>query len=142
MVRNAELDRETIAGVTGPIATGDMLMTSHSKMIWERLRGRRTARLLAAAAITLSLFSLPDSSFAAEPLAAARPAELPEILANATVLSEAAMSKENATGLQPAQVLGQDTGRARVMLWDELKAPPELPPGTNGTVTLSIGGGK
>ena len=26
------------------------------------------------------------------------------------------------------------------MLWDELKAPPELPPGTNGTVTLSTGG--
>jgi hypothetical protein len=119
-----------------------MLMTSYSKTIWERLRGRRAARLLAAAAIALSIFSLPGSSPAAEPLAAARPAELPEILANATVLSEAAMSKENASGLQPAQIIGQDTGRAHVMLWDELKAPPELPPGANGTVTLSTGGGK
>jgi hypothetical protein len=119
-----------------------MLMTSYSKTIWERLRGRRAARLLAAAAIALSIFSVPGSSPAAEPLAAARPAELPEILANVTVLSEAAMSKENATGLQPAQIIGQDTGRARVMLWDELKAPPELLPGANGTVTLSTGGSK
>lgn len=117
-------------------------MTSHSKTIWERLRGRRAARLLAAAAIALSIFSLPGSSPAAEPLAAARPAELPEILANATVLSEAAMSKENAAGLQPAQIIGQDTGHAHVMLWDELKAPPELLPGANGTVTLSTGGSK
>jgi hypothetical protein len=130
------------AGITGPIATGDMLMMNHSKPIRQRLRGRRAAHLLAAAAIALSIFCLPGSSLAAEPLAAARPAELPEILANATVLSEAAMSKENATGLQSAQSIGQDTGRARVMLWDELKAPPELPPGANGTVTLSTGGGK
>jgi hypothetical protein len=119
-----------------------MLMTSHSKTIRERLRGRRAARLLAAAAIAVSIFSLPGSSPAAEPLAAARPAELPEILANATVLSEAAMSKESAAGLQPAQVIGQDTGHTHVMLWDELKAPPELLPGANGTVTLSTSGSK
>ena len=118
------------------------MMMNHSKPIRQRLRSLRAAHLLAAAAIALSIFSLPGSSPAAKPLAAARPAELPEILANATVLSEAAMSKENATGLQPAQFIGRDTGRARVMLWDELKAPPELPPGATGTVTLSTGGGK
>lgn len=116
-------------------------MTKQLKTIWEEVR-RRAGRLLAASAMALSMFSLPGPSLAAEPLGPTRPGDLPGILASATVLSEAAMSEENATGLQPAQIIGQDAGHARVMLWDELKAPPELPPGANGTVTLSTGGGK
>jgi hypothetical protein len=79
---------------------------------------------------------------AAEPMAPPIPGGVPEILASVTVLSESAMAKEAAAGVQSAPILGDQTGHARVMLWDELKAPPELPPGTSNAVTLTTGAGK
>ncbi len=96
--------------------------------------------LLAALALCLGIAVSPGFCRAAEPLAPARPGGLPEVLASVTILSEAAMARESAAGLQAAPVVGNQSGQARVLLWDELKAPPELPPGTNGTVTLSTGG--
>ncbi len=97
------------------------------------------ARFVAAMAVGIAGLSGPCG--AAELLPPARPGAVTEMLASVTVLSEAAMAKEAATGVAPAQIIGEQTGRGKVMLWDELRAPPELPPGTNGTVTLTIGGG-
>jgi hypothetical protein len=107
-----------------------------------RYRPGRTARVLAAFAMALSLFGLPGPCGAAEPSGQPRPDGVREVLASVTVLSEAAMSRENATGAQPAQIIGAEPGHLRVMLWDELKTQPELPAGTNGTVSLSVSGGK
>jgi hypothetical protein len=101
--------------------------------------------LLGVLALVLGLAWLPDSGRAAEPLGPARPGGLPEVLASVTTLSDTAMARESAAGVQPAPVLGDQAGHPRVLLWDEMKAPPELPLGTNGTVTLTTGasgGGK
>jgi hypothetical protein len=116
-------------------------MTNHLE-VWRRLQVRRRLHVATSAGMVLSISGLSGLSFAAEPLAPARPGELHEILASATVLSEAAMSKENAARFQPAQIIGQGAGHSRVTLWDELKAPPLLPLGANGTSTLSAGGEK
>jgi hypothetical protein len=109
-------------------------------MIRERLRECSFARLLATMAMALSIVGLPGLCRAAEPLTAARPADLPAVLASVTVLSETAMSKENAAGVQPVQIIGGETGHARVTLWDELKTSPQLPAAANGTVSPSTGG--
>jgi hypothetical protein len=116
-------------------------MTNHLA-IWQRLQVRQRSRLVAAAAMALSIFGVPGLSFAAELLAPARSGDPREVLASATTLSDAAMSKENAAGSQPTQIIGQGTARARVTLWDELKAQPLLSPGANGTSALRTGGGK
>jgi hypothetical protein len=65
---------------------------------------------------------------------------VPEVLASVTILSEAAMAHVSAAGVQSAPVISDQNGHARVLLWDELRAPPELPPGTNGAVTITTGG--
>ena len=96
--------------------------------------------LLGAVALLLGLSGVPGVCRAGEQLGPARPGALPEVLASVTILSDTAMAHENATGAQPAPVITNQGGHARVMLWDELKAQPELPLGSNGTVTLSTGG--
>jgi hypothetical protein len=103
-----------------------------------RFRIRRPGALLALAVVA-GLGNLPGVCRAAEQLGPARPGGLPEVLASVTILSEAAMARESAAGVQPAPVISDQGGHARVMLWDELRTPPELPPGSNGTVTLSTG---
>jgi len=50
------------------------------------------------------------------------------------------MAHESAAGVQSAPVISDQNGHARVLLWDELRAPPELPPGANGAVTITTGG--
>lgn len=114
-------------------------MTRHRERNRQRFRAIMAARFVAAMAVGIAGLSGPCG--AAELLPPARPGAVTEMLASVTVLSEAAMAKEAATGVAPAQIIGEQTGRGKVMLWDELRAPPELPPGTNGTVTLTIGGG-
>jgi hypothetical protein len=99
--------------------------------------------LLAVLALAFGIGASAGSCWAAEPLGPARPGGVPEILASVTILSETAMAHESAAGVQPVPVISDQNGHARVLLWDELRAPPDLPPGsTNGTVTLSTGGGK
>jgi hypothetical protein len=115
-------------------------MTTRRERIGERFRRRLGTALLGAFAAAWLSASFPGNCRAAEPLGPARPSGLPEVLASVSVLSEAAMAKESAAGVEPAPIIGEQTGHARVLLWDEMKAPPELPLGTNGTVTLSIGG--
>ncbi len=61
---------------------------------------------------------------------------VPDILASVTVLSEAAMAKEAASGVPAVPILG-DQSHARVMLWDEMKTPPETPAVPNNTVTFT-----
>jgi hypothetical protein len=69
-----------------------------------------------------------------------RPGGLPEVLASVTVLSEAAMANETAAGVQVAPIVRDQSGLARILLWDELRVP-QLPSGTNGAVTLNTGSG-
>jgi hypothetical protein len=102
-----------------------------------RIRGPRA---LFALAVIVGLGGLPGVCPAAEKLGPARPGGLPEVLASVTILSETAMARESAGALQPAPVISDQGGHARVMLWDELRAPPESPPGANGTVTVTTGG--
>jgi hypothetical protein len=102
-----------------------------------RAGGTRCLALLGAITVTISLGALPLSGRAAELLPPASRAGGPAVLASVTVLSEAAMARESAAGVQPAQILGNQAAQPRVMLWDEMRTPPELPLGTNGTVSLT-----
>jgi hypothetical protein len=114
-------------------------MTTRQEGNRQRSRAIMAGWFFAAIAVGIVGFSGPCG--AAELLPPARAGAASEVLASVTVLSEAAMAKEAATGAAPAQIIGDQTGRGKVMLWDEMRAPPDLPPGTNGTVTLTTGGG-
>ncbi len=92
------------------------------------------------AAMAVGSAGLSGSCRAAELLPPAREGGVTGVLASVTVLSEAAMAKESAAGVAPAQIIGDQTGRGRVMLWDEMCAAPDVPPGTNGTVTVTTSG--
>jgi hypothetical protein len=49
------------------------------------------------------------------------------------------MANETAAGLRSSAGIEGATGHARVLLWDELKAPPLLAPANNATLTVSPG---
>lgn len=102
-----------------------------------RTRARAGNRLLLGWVLTLALAvgGLSTGCRAAELLGPARPAGLPELLASVTILSDAAMAKEQGTGLQIPAILDDPTGRQRVLLWDELRAPPQLAPATDPSIT-------
>lgn len=67
--------------------------------------------------------------------------QLSALLTSFAVLSDAAMANQTGTGLRPPAIIGGATGHARVLLWDEMRPPPQLPPPASGTVTTTIGGG-
>lgn len=114
-------------------------MTESKNRPW--LRGGRGRALLAALVFALAGAILPAAGRAADPIGPARPGELPQLLASVTILSEAAMARETGAGIQPTPLINNPSGHSRVLLWDEMRAPPDLPPGaTSGTVTLSTGG--
>jgi hypothetical protein len=103
-----------------------------------KIRPRTWKRLMLGSALTLALAvgGLSRECRAAEPLGPARPAGLPELLASVTILSDAAMAKEQGTGLQIPAILNDPSGRQRVLLWDELRASPQqLAPATDPTVS-------
>jgi hypothetical protein len=101
------------------------------------LRRIGPATLLAVLVVCLGIGVSSGACRAAEPLGPARPNGLPEVLASVTILSEAAMAQESAAGVQAAPMVGNQSGQAKVLLWDELKSPPQLPTEPSGTVTLS-----
>lgn len=107
---------------------------------WTIGRRRRPKALLWALALVFGIAGSPDLCWAGEPLGPARPGGLPEVLASVTVLSEAAMARESAQGVQSSPVVGDQGGHSRVLLWDELRGPPQILPENSGTVTLSTGG--
>lgn len=104
-----------------------------------RLRTRPIARVLGALVAALVLAVLSTGCGAAEYLPAASAKNLPAVLASVTVLSDAAMANETAAGLRSSAVIEGAVGHARVLLWDELKAPPLLAPANNATLTVSPG---
>ncbi len=98
--------------------------------------------MLAALALVFGVGAPAGLCWAAEPPGPARSGGVPELLASVTILSETAMARESAAGVQPAPVMNEQNGHAKVLLWDELRAPPDLPPGTNTAVTITTGSGK
>lgn len=102
----------------------------------KRSRSMRAAIALGTLAMAFGIAGFPGACPAAEAPGPQHPGGLLEVLASATVLSEAAMANQTAAGVQPSPLLGDQSGLARVLLWDELK-PPELPPGANGSVTVN-----
>src|SRR5487761_1143177 len=104
-----------------------------------RLRTRVTVRLLGVLAAALGMAALSAGCGAAEYLPTASAKNLPAVLASVTVLSDAAMANETAAGLRSSPGIEGATGHARVLLWDELKAPPLLAPLNNATLTVSPG---
>ncbi len=113
-------------------------MTNH-KPHGGRLRTRTAARALGMLAWSLALAMLSTSCGAAEYLPAASAKNLPAVLASVTVLSNAAMANETAAGLRSPAMIGA-SGHARVLLWDELRAPPLHAPANNATLTVNPGG--
>lgn len=105
-----------------------------------RFRCRALAGVLAALAMALGLGSGAAGCAAAELLAPARPPNLPAVLASVTVLSDAAMANETGAGLRSSAVIDDATGHAKVMLWDELRGPPQIVPTNNATLTVTGGG--
>jgi hypothetical protein len=102
-------------------------------------RKRQGMALLGALALAVGVGVLSTGCGAAEILGPARPNGVPEVLASVTVLSDAAMANEKGAGLQSAAILNDTVGHGKVLLWDELKAPPQLAPATDTTINT---GGK
>lgn len=99
-------------------------------------RARRLPAIGWVLSLALALSGLSTVGHAAETLGPAHAAAVPEMLASVTILSDAAMAKEKGAGLQLPSILNDPTGRQRVLLWDELKAPPQqLAPATEPNVT-------
>jgi hypothetical protein len=82
----------------------------------KRLRGGRVAIVLCASTIAFGIASLPGPCLAAGQPGTQRPLGLPEVLASATVLSEAAMANETADGVQPAPIVRDQSSPARILL--------------------------
>lgn len=104
-----------------------------------RLRPQLIGGVLGVLAVVLGLALLSPECGAAEYLPTASAKNLPAVLASVTVLSDAAMANETAAGLRSSPVIEGAVGHARVLLWDELKAPPLLAPANNATLTVSPG---
>ncbi len=103
-----------------------------------RLRARPVAWVFGMLVAALGLAILSTGCGATEYLPAASAKNLPAVLASVTVLSDAAMANETAAGLRSPVMQGA-VGHARVLLWDELKAPPLLAPANNATLTVTPG---
>ncbi|HEY3909914.1 MAG TPA: hypothetical protein VGM07_08495 [Stellaceae bacterium] len=87
--------------------------------------------------LALAVAGLSAGCRASELPGPAKPAK--EILASVTILSDAAMANEKGTGLQLPTILNDPTGRQRVLLWDELRAPPQqLAPATDPNVSTTV----
>jgi hypothetical protein len=87
-------------------------------------------------ALALAMAGLSTGCRAGEPVGPGQPAGVPDVLASVTILSDAAMAREKGAGLQLPQILNDPTGRQRVLLWDELKAPPQqLLPSNDPTIS-------
>jgi hypothetical protein len=104
----------------------------------KRLRCSRVAIVLRALMMAFGIVGLPSLCPAAGQPGPQHSGGLPEILASVTVLSEAAMANETAAGVQAAPIVRDQSGLARILLWDELRMP-QLPSGANGAVTLNTG---
>jgi hypothetical protein len=99
-------------------------------------RKRPMAGSLGALTLAIAVGVLSTGCGAAELLGPARPTGLPPLLASVTILSDAAMANEKGTGLQAPAILNDPAGHARVLLWDELRAPPQLAPATEPTINI------
>jgi hypothetical protein len=103
--------------------------------IWRRVK-EGAATIGGVLALALAIGGLSTVCRAAEPLGSARPGGVPDVLASVTILSDAAMAKEKGAGLQLPQILNDPTGRQRVLLWDELRTPPQqLAPSNDPTIS-------
>lgn len=60
-------------------------------------------------------------------------------LTNATALSDSAMARQTATGLQAPAIGAGGAARPSVVLWDELTIPSPPAPTSNTTVTVTVG---
>ncbi len=89
-----------------------------------------------ALSLALAVAGLSTGCRAGEAPGPKQPAGVPEMLASVTILSDAAMANEKGAGLQLPAILNDPTGRQRVLLWDELRAPPQqLAPATEPNVS-------
>jgi|SRR5271166_1880855 len=105
-----------------------------------RIGTRPIGSVLAAVTLALGVEGLPLDCCAAGPPGAGLGSELRALLASSSVLSDAAMARQAGTGLRPAEIVDQVAGPPRVLLWDELKPSPQLPPPAVGIVTIGPGG--
>jgi len=88
--------------------------------------------------LTLALCAclLSGECNAAGPSGPVRAPEVVALLASSNVLSEAAMAQQTGTGLgPPAIITNEEAAAPRVLLWDELKPAPLMPPVTSGMTT-------
>jgi hypothetical protein len=100
----------------------------------DEIRKKFAPSLLVALAVAIGFGVIATGCGAAELLGTARRANLPALLASVTGLSDAAMANEKGTGLRSPVILDDATGRARVLLWDELRISPQLAPATDSTM--------
>jgi hypothetical protein len=101
---------------------------------------RWVSRNSAATALVLVLWGclLSTAAGAAGPSGRTHGPELRALLASDNALSEAAMARQTATGLQSPPVIANDQGGgARVQLWDELRIRGSIAPITN---PVTVGG--
>jgi hypothetical protein len=105
--------------------------------VWRKVK-RGPAAIGRVLAVALAIGGLSAGCRAGEPVGSAQPNGVPEMLASVTILSDAAMAREKGAGLQLPQILNDPTGRQRVLLWDELRTPPQqLAPSNDPSVNTN-----
>ena len=70
------------------------------------------------------------------------PRAIPATLADVVVLSNSAMARETGTSLRPATINHDSGDRPTILLWDELKASPQLSSGVGGSANVTVTVGK
>ena len=97
--------------------------------------------IVALCAATLAQVAT-SSATAARASSLLAPAAFPAaalMLTNATELSDSAMARQTAAGLQGPAVGTGGVARPPVVLWDELRMPSPPAPNSNTTVTVTVG---
>lgn len=100
------------------------------------------ASVVASAVVALGLLFISTGCQAvgvATPLA---PTSVPPILANVVALSDADMARQAGTNLGPPSIAHDPATHPTVLLWDELRPVQQLPNGSSGSVTVTIGTGR
>ena len=116
-----------------------MIKSGQSK-VWFARRLRRT--LAMAGVVIAGLACISGGSWAAGISGPLPAADVPTTLADVVVLSDAAMARQTGTNLGPPAIVHDLVGRPTVLLWDELRATPQLPTGPGSTVTITTGSGQ
>lgn len=90
--------------------------------------------------LIVGLGAVPLGCWAASPIGSGNPRETAGPLASLAALSDTAMAGQTGTGVASPTITTEQTLRAPIVLWDELRIVRQMTPGM-GTSTITEGTG-